>query len=320
MRKKLIKILVAVLLFVPLTIGLHSGCSCKRNNENSINVKQIYMFSAVTSAEYLNTKNAQSLTQSGAIFTDTNATSRPEILTSDIENVNTYLNMFDGCLLNDGIKEVSSTPVGHIDIGYENYTFKLHSTLLNIDGTSTKYTMYYNEINTITNEEIDDFERELEISSTISGMLVVDSNIYDILGEKTIEIEEDETEVEIEFTTRSKENSNDYVVVKYSTELNEVEYEYSIFEDGNLLSKTMVEWEKEEHKNIEELTLKFVNLGTGNYSSNKYEIVKIETNNSTKFKVECVYDNRIEETFYVTDFGDYLEYSYSNGFTENIDK
>lgn len=301
---------------VQLCIGLFTAWSCSKKRTSSVNAKDIYMFSAVTSASYLSETTSSSITKN--LLAGESDLSRPELVKDDIENINSYLNMFEGYLLNGNINQ-STSKTTEADGDYANYNIKLTATLPNGNGTNTEFKMYYNEINSETNIGIEDDEEETEVNTKLNGVMIVNKNIFYVTGEKVVEIEENETEIEITFTTKSKDNPNNYIVVKQEMELGEIEYEYKIYEDGNLVSSTKIEWEKDEDDDEEELTLQFKNLSNGTLNNLKYSLEKIEENDILKFEIKCKY-NGITEKFYVVDNGDFYTYTYSNGYVETINK
>ena len=319
MKNKFFKGLITCLLVVPLCIGLFTACSCsKKQNLSNFNSKEIYMFSAITSASYLSDVTNNALQSNKFLGAGEVANSRPELVANDIESINTYLKMFEGYLLNGKINQTSSKPTS-ADGEYSKYNTKLTASLLNLDGTYTNFTMYYDEINSVTKVEIDDNELEEEVSTTLSGVMLVNNNVFDVTGEKVVETEDNETEIEIKFTTKSRTNPQNYIVVEQEMEYGEIEFEYKLYENGLLVSNTEIEFENDEKENEKELSLQFKNVSNGTLSNIKYSIEKVVVNGETRFEVRCKNNNQTVR-FYVLDNGTTYTYVYENGFTETLNK
>lgn len=73
----------------------------------------------------------------------------------------------------------------------------------------------------------------------------------------------------MEFVTRSFDTPDNYVKVEQAVESDEIEYEYSIYENGRLVSKTKVEWEDPEFEDDDDdkgLTMQFKSDSGDGYS------------------------------------------------------
>ena len=135
-----------------------------------------------------------------------------------------------------------------------------------------QYVMYFDETDTKTETEIDDGVEEVEISSKVTGVLVKGEYVFEVSGKYETEREGTEIETEMEFVTRSFDTPDNYVKVEQAVESDEIEYEYSIYENGRLVSKTKVEWEDPEFEDDDDdkgLTMQFKSDSGDGYSKNQ---------------------------------------------------
>ena len=161
---------------------------------------------------------------------------------------------------------------------------------------------------------------EIEVSTNLNGILIVEKNEelskFDIIGEKIVEIEDNETEVSIEFTTRSVTNPNEYIVVEQESEMNEFEFEYYVYHnvDGKakLVSKTEIEIEDDLEDNEKKVELEFISLVNGGKNEIVYEIEKLSNNS---LAVEYFKSN-IKSRIIITKTEGGYQFAYENGYTE----
>ena len=178
--------------------------------------------------------------------------------------------------------------------------------------------MYYKEINTETKEELDDNEVEMEINSTLAGIIIFDNKTYSVTGQREYEQEGNETEVEIKLTTRSQENNQDYIVIEHEKDNEEVEYQYSIYQSGKLVNETNVEFENERNQKV--LELEFLSNSETGKEKVKYEITQDGTDeNKFNVKVKSVNNEAtVKDSFTITITNTGYTFTYSNGFTETV--
>lgn len=241
---------------------------------------------------------------------------RPEEIAGDIDSVNSYINMFDGLISGDSFKAELTSPTEAEDGEYASYEKKMITRVAGQD-----YIMYFNEVEKETETEVeDDGVEEVEISSTVVGVLVNGESVFEISGKYETEKEGAEIETEMEFTTRSKTNPKDYVKVEQSAENDEIEYEYSIYENGNLVSKTKVEWEDADFEDDDDddsgLSMQFGTATGDGYSKTKYHVTK-ERNNQLKvvYKTE-----NSGGRFTIRQTESENIYTYSNGYEETLSR
>lgn len=307
MKKKIISIVCALALIGTMTAAL-TACDVKGGGGNAAKVKvdanDVYALSALTGAEYLDQ------TESGA--TGAAETTRPGVITdADVSGIKDCLNMFDDIISGGGITQ---TVEKNEDVEglYKDYPFVMTVTVGNT-GITAK--MYYKEVNTVTETEIDDGEEETEVSTTLSGVMVFDDKEFEVSGKKEIETEGNEKETSIEFTTKSKANPLNYVKIKQSVEVEngaqEVEYEYEIYENGEKAREFKLEIEDENGKTEVSFKMEIENVP----EETEYKIIKGDVDG--KFKIK--YEKGKEKGFITVEAveGGY-KLTYNNGYFEVI--
>lgn len=306
MKKKIISIVCALALIGTMTAAL-TACDVKGGGNAAkvkVNANDVYALSALTGAEYL----AQ--TESGA--TGAAETTRPGVITdADVSGIKDCLNMFDDILAGGGISQNVAENTDK-DGEFKDYPFVMTVTVGNT-GITAK--MYYKEVNTVTETEIDDGEEETEVSTTLSGVMVFDGKKFDVTGKKEIETEGNEKETSIEFTTKSKANPLNYVKIKQSVEVEngaqEVEYEYEIYENGEKAREFKLEVEDENGKTEVSFKMEIENVP----EETEYKIIKGDV--AGKFKIK--YEKGKEKGFITVEAveGGY-KLTYNNGYSEVI--
>lgn len=307
MKKKIISIVCALALIGTMTAAL-TACDVKGGGGNAakvkVNANDVYALSALTGAEYLGQ------TESGA--TGAAETTRPGVITdADVSGIKDCLNMFDDVISGGGITQ---TVEKNEDVEglYKDYPFVMTVTVGNT-GITAK--MYYKEVNTITETEIDDGEEETEVSTTLSGVMVFDDKEFEVRGKKEIETEGNEKETSIEFTTKSNANPLNYVKIKQSVEVEngaqEVEYEYEIYENGEKVREFKLEVEDENGKTEVTFKMEIENAP----EETEYKIIKGDVDG--KFKIK--YEKGKEKGFITVEAveGGY-KLTYDNGYSEVI--
>lgn len=285
-----------------------TACDVKGGGGNAakvkVNANDVYALSALTGAEYL----AQ--TESGA--TGAAETTRPGVITdADVSGIKDCLNMFDDILAGGGISQNVAENTDK-DGEFKDYPFVMTVTVGNT-GITAK--MYYKEVNTVTETEIDDGEEETEVSTTLSGVMVFDDKEFEVSGKKEIETEGNEKETSIEFTTKSKANPLNYVKIKQSVEVEngaqEVEYEYEIYENGEKAREFKLEIEDENGKTEVTFKMEIENAP----EETEYKIIKGDVDG--KFKIK--YEKGKEKGFITVEAveGGY-KLTYNNGYSEVI--
>lgn len=306
MKKKIISIVCALALIGTMTAAL-TACDVKGGGNAAkvkVNANDVYALSALTGAEYL----AQ--TESGA--TGAAETTRPGVITdADVSGIKDCLNMFDDILAGGGISQNVAENTDK-DGEFKDYPFVMTVTVGNT-GITAK--MYYKEVNTVTETEIDDVEEETEVSTTLSGVMVFGDQKFDVTGKKEIETEGNEKETSIEFTTKSQANPLNFVKIKQSVEVEngaqEVEYEYEIYENGEKAREFKLEVEDENGKTEVSFKMEIENVP----EETEYKIIKGDV--AGKFKIK--YEKGKEKGFITVEAveGGY-KLTYQNGYSEVI--
>lgn len=306
MKKKIISIVCALALIGTMTAAL-TACDVKGGGNAAkvkVNANDVYALSALTGAEYL----AQ--TESGA--TGAAETTRPGVITDvDVSGIKDCLNMFDDILAGGGISQNVAENTDK-DGEFKDYPFVMTVTVGNT-GITAK--MYYKEVNTVTETEIDDGEEETEVSTTLSGVMVFRDQKFEVTGKKEIETEGNEKETSIEFTTYSNTNPRNFVKIKQSVEVEngaqEVEYEYEIYENGEKAREFKLEVEDENGKTEVSFKMEIENVP----EETEYKIIKGDVDG--KFKIK--YEKSKEKGFITVEAveGGY-KLTYNNGFSEVI--
>lgn len=307
MKKKILSIVCALALIGTMTAAL-TACDVKGGGGNAAkvkaNAKDVYALSALTGAEYLGQ------TASGA--TGAAETTRPGVITdADVSGIKDCLNMFDDIISGGGITQ---TVEKNEDVEglYKDYPFVMTVTVGNT-GITAK--MYYKEVNTVTETEIDDGEEETEVSTTLSGVMVFDGKEFEVSGKKEIETEGNEKETSIEFTTKSKANPLNYVKIKQSVEVEngaqEIEYEYEIYENGEKVREFKLEVEDENGKTEVSFKMEIENVP----EETEYKIIKGDVDGKFKIKYEKGKEKGVINVESVE--GGY-KLTYDNGYSEVI--
>lgn len=307
MKKKIISIVCALALVGTMTAAL-TACDVKGGGGNAakvkVNANDVYALSALTGAEYLDQ------TESGA--TGAAETTRPGVITdADVSGIKDCLNMFDDVISGGGITQ---TVEKNEDVEglYKDYPFVMTVTVGNT-GITAK--MYYKELNTVTETEIDDGVEETEVSTTLRGVMVFDGKEFEVFGKKEIETEGDEKETSIEFTTKSKANPLNYVKIKQSVEVEngaqEIEYEYEIYENGEKAREFKLEIEDENGKTEVTFKMEIENVP----EETEYKIIKGDVDGKFKIKYE---KGKVKGFISVEAVEGGYKLTYNNGYSEVI--
>lgn len=260
-KLKLISIIAALTLCLPFALIL-TACGETKKQANT-NFKEMYALSAMSSAIYLQ----QEQKQISVVELTQTQTDRPANITDeDLTGIESCLTMFGDVIKNNGYTQ---TVEKNTDSSEElkKYNFVMTISIPNLSNIGT-YKLYYDEIATETQVEIEDEETETEISTTLEGVLIANEIHFKVEGEKTIETEDNNTEYSIEFKTYL--DKNNYVVVEQSSENDELEYEYEIYENGVKVQEIEIEFEKENSKT--ELKFELVNINSGIKEKTIYKI------------------------------------------------
>ena len=283
-KSKFLAIIAAITLCLPLALLLTAcGGTKKQVNTNS---KEMYALSAMSSAIYLRQEQTSVVKSMKAVELAQTQTGKPENITDeDLAGTESCLTMFGDVIKNNGYTQ---TVEKNTDSSEElkKYNFVMTISIPNLSNSNT-YKLYYDEIATETQSEIEDEETETEISTTLEGVLIANETHFKVEGKKTIETEGNNTEYSIEFKTYFDENN--YIVVQQSSENNELEYEYEIYKNGVKVQKIEIEFEKENNKT--ELEFELVNINSG---IKEKTIYKIKSKDDELFEISLTKNGEIQ--------------------------
>lgn len=172
-----------------------------------------------------------------------------------------------------------------------NYSFMLEASYLDNSGYLVEYILYYDEIKKIDSDEDID-----EVSSFLNGVMVINSIEYEVKGEK--EVENDEFEIMLIIYT----DEDNYIKITQETEINENEYKYEYYEDGNLVKEISLEIEYKD--NIKVMSIEIEELGM----EKEFEFIYLDS------KIKCEYEDDSNEYEVIIDvFKDYYLYHFQEG-------
>ena len=313
--KKILSVLAASALIAPLALSF-SGC--KKDKKFDINAKEVYAVSAVSSVNYLMHMASEEPTveTTGVTYLNSNeqGSARPSALTdNNVAGIKDCLELFDSVIESGKITQ-TTTKNDNLSDEFANYTFVM---TISLPGLNETYKMYYNEIETKTEREIEDEKEEVEVSTTLAGVMEVGDLRFDIVGKREFEQEGNEKESSIEFTTKSRTNSNNYVVIEQSVEEEngetELEYEYNVYKNGEKVVDLETEIEFENNKI--ELEFKLKDKTTGTLEKTIYKITKGSGENLFNIRYSV---NGSTDTFTAEKTATGYTFIYSNEYSEEI--
>lgn len=307
------KIMAFIGIVAILTTSLLTFGACKGSKPFNIDAKQIYAISAMTSVNYLLTKEQTPTSVNQMMVSDSNATqSRPaDISDQDVDGMKICLTMFDSVI--QGGKVDQTTVKNPMTTGeFADYNFVMNIT---VPGSTSVVKLYYNETETESNIEIKDEKEEVEVSTKLQGVMAVDELRFDVIGEREFEKEGDETESSISFTTKSKTNQDNYVVVEQTVEVEdgeyELKYEYEIYQGGNLIQDVETEIELENDK----IELEYQLKDGQTLKETVYKISKGQDENT--FVVKYLVNNNRQQINIIKTQNGYT-FKYANGCVEEV--
>ncbi len=318
--KRLSILICAILIATTLILGL-VGCqpqqkdNGKKNTTLKVNAKEVYAMSAISSASFLSRLDGNTVKLLSAAPSESEpAIAKPDSVTdADVQGIKNCLGLFDG-IVNAGDFTQTTVKNTETEGEFKDYNFVMTIAL---DGVTPSVKMYFDELETTTQKEIEDEKEEVETSTTLQGVMLVNDVRYDISGKREVEQEEGELEVSIEFTTKSKTNPQNYITISQSVETEngeqEIQYEYKIYKDGKLLQETEIELEQENDET--ELEFKLKDLSNGQYTKTVYTLKKDA--GEKDFVAEFIVGETKNVIGIQTTDSGYV-FTYSNGYSEKI--
>lgn len=329
--KRLITVALGVLTCAALAVGLAAcGKVPSGSGGERLTSKDVYALSAVSSVSYLQGVEAVQAKAAAATRPMSMAiavegegdiqAARPGTLTdADVEGVGDCLKMFEDILAGGEVSQTTAAnPETEGEVGA--YAYVMTISIPSVSG-NISLKMYYNETNIEIETDDDDDDdddgddagEEIEISSTLEGIIISGEDQFEISGKKEIETEDGETEMSIEFTTKSKANPLNYITVSQSVEEDELEYEYKIYENGKKVLDVELEIENDDDGLEVEFQLK--EISNGSAQKTRYKITK--DGDDDAFKVKFSVDGTTD-SFKVEKEDDGYKFIYSNGYVETV--
>ncbi len=157
------------------------------------------------------------------------------------EDINRYMSLVES-LLSEG--SIEGTGIA----GEKGYSFGMSVQYTDLLGGIASYTMYYDKI--FLYGETDGDEREENYA--IKGILCTETAEYSVEGNYETENESDESESELYFKAFTDDTRSSYIEVEQQYESEEDgqeierEYVYSVYRNGKLTEKTVIEYESED--------------------------------------------------------------------------
>ncbi|MBO5328274.1 MAG: hypothetical protein J6B04_03795 [Clostridia bacterium] len=250
------KSLLAIMVASTLSIGAGALVACN-NSSNGDNggafalteTKDIYAYSAVSAATVMSNLNKSSAVAASGQVSGENVPS-PDY-SSYVEAVNGYMAIAENMLSGENfvISEAASDRT--------DYEYKTVVSYADLMGEKTEYVMYYNKVKQVDRDEDWDDKFDNEEEFNINGVVLMDGVEYEVIGES--ETEGDESEIEL--TVRL--DRQNFVTVGQEKENDEIEYVYSVWQNGKKVEETSFESETERGKH--ELTVGILKDGKRQY-------------------------------------------------------
>ena len=241
---------------------------CVNNASTKINTKEVFLMEAVTGLNMINpTSNVRKAIRRSA--------NKP-ISEEQQQKIKECLPTVD-MLLNNNQTFESVIETVNQEIDGVNYEFKETIKYLNSSLEFDSYVLYYNNY-VIDEEDNDEDENEVEVTSKTSGLAFLSDDIYySFVSKIEKEIEDDETEEERMFLINIDENSYIKIKEEYEVEGNEKEQtlKYLVVENGVTTIDYSIEIEEE--SNEQSIKLKV--------GDSKFKVVKETKDDETIYKV-----------------------------------
>ena len=308
-----------------LTAGLAlSACG---TDGNALSAKEAYAIGAVSTVKLMGSRlSPQAINTFAAVGTaadsDGSQTAQDKVK-AQAEKFNEYFEALDSFLGDD---LVSAETTANTNEAYP-YETKMTIEGKGFNGETVEYVMYYTE--TLEKSKVDEKDGETENKYSLTGVMVLDGADYFLEGMREEETDKNETESELKIRAYADKNDKaTYVEMKQEASAetknnkteNEMEYVYSVYENGKLIEETAVEFETE-NKNGKEKTEYELEFRSG-AGKGKYEIKREIKNGVTEIKVEYKIDGDQGE-FRIREKTDgngnkYYEYTFSDNSTKVI--
>ncbi len=278
-----------------------------------LSTNDVYGMGAVSTVRLLggttSVKALKSFTSIRSLSDDKNTSSGDQSeVKKQAKKFNEYFTALDGFM---GKDIVSTTTEANNDPNY-SYDKKLTISGKNFDGETVRHVMYYTETLSQGDLDVDDTddlddpdddhdddddndEEATEAEYILTGVMVVDGVDYYLEGERSVESEGEETEAKLKIRAYADLNDKaSYVEMEqeHSKEEGETEteYVYSIYQGGNLIEQTAIEFEAEKEGSKEEVEYE-LEFRQGN-AKGKYVVERETKNGKTQMKVKYDVDGK----------------------------
>ncbi len=257
--KMILVSIVAVVLAITASVML---VGCKK--EQSLSFAKAYDYSAVAGIGILKTEIDNGVSLQSAQVNQLDQAQKDQIINSIAVSQNLTSEYF-----------VKTEVVVSDRAEYEyQYTVKTRD----YTGGQEVYTFYYTQTDISDEEDIRENEKEYRLN----GLVILDGIEYQMVGEQEVE------QGEMEYTFKILIDNNNYVIIEQETELNETEFEYTVYKGGKKVFSTEIEYEVDRKGNVE---FEYELVDRQNNVSQKYKFVFFEKGGE-KFAKVVVKDNK----------------------------
>ncbi len=337
---------IMMVVFICCVVVLCVGCSNQNENpftdlskpseigsyQGLESVESLYGMAFVTTSELLSFQDQNNVVMSKTRETLSNEDfNLPESGSDAVQKVqgqaetfNRYFNMLNEFLNKSSISTTLENNQA-TDANLSSYQYKLTIQGQDVNGDPVTHVMYYTEQEAGGYEHQEGNEVETYKGYSVEGVMEMgeDENhqpiYYFITGTRSETKEQEGNEVEIshEFSIRASEVQNDsrnYVRMTYENETeqegkfleSENSYLYSVYQDGKIVEKTEVSFEKENKET--EYEIEFISGTSRGY----YEIERVERSQSTWIEVSYNIDGSRGKFVVIENQDGTYDYKFSN--------
>lgn len=226
-------------------------------------------FGAYTTAGLLSNLNSQTPTAQAGFTrlsnkTYVNLNEGTTLVEDKLALLNEYMSLFEAYTSEDA-NAVQAEQVESTD---PNFAFEIHYTVQNFDGTFSTYVMFYNIVEVVDYEDLDEDDLDDEVDEDdlddevdeddlddevdeddeekgviyIEGKMVVNGMEYSLEGK--VEVEDGETKTEV----KAFIDGQNYVKMDEEIEFEESKFKFEIVQNGVLIQETEIEVEDEDNE------------------------------------------------------------------------
>lgn len=267
--KKIISLSLLTLLGVFILIG------CSNSKNNNLSFTDAYSYSAIGGIGLLNQTNEDAYNTSvdsknNKLLLNNKTQIKDELKNTILKNLSIAYSTIRGEVVKSETKESDRL----------EYQYYYTISTVDINGNNQLYEFYYN----ITSKNIEEDDFEVEIEEKLEGIVILNDVEYKMIGEKEKEDNEEESNFKIFL------DQNNFVEIEQESSNNEQEFEYIQHQNGKVVYKTTVEYERKFNKNIE---LKFEVFEKNIRNKYKYEF--FNKNNKSYVSVNYINDQNKEK-------------------------